>query len=67
MPIYDGHQMRHGNRVDGPAMIEQVTTAIFVDTQFDCVVDALGSFVLFRKGRDELARAALGNQTTASA
>ncbi len=67
VPIYDGHQMRHGNRVDGPAMIEQVTTAIFVDTQFDCVVDALGSFVLFRKGRDELARAALGNQTTASA
>ncbi len=60
VPIYDGHAMRHGNRVDGPAMIEQVTTAIFVDASFDCVVDALGSFVLFRKGREDLVRAALG-------
>jgi len=60
VPIYDGHAMRHGNRVEGPAMIEQVTTAIFVDASFDCVVDALGSFVLFRKGRDDLVRAALG-------
>ncbi len=60
VPIYDGHAMRHGNRIDGPAMIEQVTTAIFVDATFDCVVDALGSFVLFRKGREDLVRAALG-------
>lgn len=59
VPIYDGHRMRHGNRVDGPAMIEQETTAIFVDASFDCVVDALGSFVLFRKGRDDLVRTAL--------
>ncbi len=64
VPIYDGHRMRHGNRVDGPAMIEQVTTAIFVDASFDCVVDALGSFVLFRKGREDLVRAALGESET---
>ncbi|MCO5099974.1 MAG: hydantoinase/oxoprolinase family protein [Burkholderiaceae bacterium] len=64
VPIYDGHAMRHGNRVDGPAMIEQVTTAIFVDASFDCVVDALGSFVLFRKGREDLVRAALGERET---
>ncbi len=64
VPIYDGHAMRHGNRVDGPAMIEQVTTAIFVDASFDCVVDALGSFVLFRKGREDLVRAALGERRT---
>jgi len=65
VPIYDGHAMRHGNRVEGPAMIEQVTTAIFVDASFDCVVDALGSFVLFRKGRDDLVRAALGEAKSA--
>jgi len=59
VPIYDGHRMRHGNRVEGPAMIEQVTTAIFVDAGFDCVVDALGSFVLFRKGREDLVRTTL--------
>jgi hypothetical protein len=64
VPVYDGHRMRHGNRVAGPAMIEQVTTAIFVDASFDCVVDALGSFVLFRKGREDLVRAALGERRT---
>ncbi|HOL37397.1 MAG TPA: hydantoinase/oxoprolinase family protein [Rubrivivax sp.] len=59
LPVYDGHRMRHGNRVDGPALVEQETTAIFVGASFDCVVDALGSFVLFAKGRDDLVAATL--------
>lgn len=52
--VYAGERLRHGNRVDGPAVIEQETTAIFVGAGFDCVVDALGSFVLFAKGREDL-------------
>ena len=35
-------------------MIEEVTTAVFVSASFDCIVDALGSFVLYAKGRDDL-------------
>ncbi|PKO72279.1 MAG: 5-oxoprolinase [Betaproteobacteria bacterium HGW-Betaproteobacteria-14] len=54
IPVYDGHRLRFGNRVDGPAMIEQETTAIFVSASYDCAVDALGSFVLFQKGREDL-------------
>jgi len=54
VPIYDGHKMRFGHRVTGPAMIEQVTTAIFVGASFDCVCDQFGSFVLYRKGREDL-------------
>ncbi len=60
VPIYDGHRMRFGNRIDGPAMIEQATTAIFVSASYDCVVDALGSFAVYRKGREDLCRAAFG-------
>jgi len=52
--VYAGDRLRHGNRVDGPAVIELETTAIFVSAGFDCVVDALGSFVLFAKGREDL-------------
>ena len=52
--VYDGHRMRCGHRVAGPALIEQQTTAIFVSAAFDCVVDALGSFVLYLKGREDL-------------
>jgi N-methylhydantoinase A len=54
--------MRHGNRIDGPAMIEQETTAIFVSDAFDCVVDALGSFALFRKGREDLVKSCLNKE-----
>jgi N-methylhydantoinase A len=54
VPVYDGHRMRFGNRIDGPALVEQETTAIFVSSAYDCVVDALGSFALFAKGREDL-------------
>ena len=59
IPLYDGHRMRYGNRIQGPAMIEQETTAIFVSAAFDCVVDAYGSFALFRKGREDLVKSGL--------
>ncbi len=52
--VYDGHQMQHGNRVCGPALIEQVTTAILVSDSYDCVVDKYGSFVVYGKGREDL-------------
>jgi N-methylhydantoinase A len=54
VPVYDGHALRHGNRIAGPALIEQVNTAIFVSQAYDCVCDRAGSFAVFRKGRDEL-------------
>ena len=54
VPVVDGHRLAHGNRVRGPAMIEQETTAIFISNAYDCVVDALGSFALYAKGREDL-------------
>ena len=54
VPIYDGHRLRYGNRIVGPALIETVTTAVFVSAGFDCVVDRYGSFALYRKGREDL-------------
>jgi len=59
VPVYDGHRMHHGNQVAGPAIIEQVTTAIFVSEAFDCVVDEFGSFALYLKGREDLVAGAL--------
>jgi N-methylhydantoinase A len=54
VPVYDGHRMRCGHRIEGPALVEQQTTAIFVGDGHDCTVDTLGSFVLFAKGREDL-------------
>ncbi len=50
VPIYDGAKLRPGHRVAGPAVIEEVTTAILVSASFDCVCDRHGSFALHRKG-----------------
>ena len=54
VPVYDGHAMHCGMRVAGPALIEQQTTAIFISDSYDGLVDSLGSFVLYAKGREDL-------------
>jgi N-methylhydantoinase A len=54
VPVYDGHALRHGNRIIGPALVEEETTAVVISAGFDAVCDPLGSLVLYRKGREEL-------------
>ena len=56
VPIYDGHRLHCGQRIAGPAIIEQVTTAVVLTASFDAIVDRYGSFVLYRKGREDLDR-----------
>lgn len=53
LPVYDGDALVYGNRVEGPALIEQATTTVFVPTEYDVLCDALGSFVLYLKERAE--------------
>ncbi len=54
MPVFDGHVLRPGNRVPGPAVVEQRNTTLFVDAAFDMVVDPVGSFVVYRRGKEAL-------------
>ncbi len=54
VPVYNGHDLRYGNQLTGPALIEQETTAIWVSRTFNCICDAYGSFVLYRKEREDL-------------
>ena len=59
VPVYDGAQLHFGHKVTGPAMIEQVTTAIFVSANFDCVLDVNDSFALYLKDREDLVSSGL--------
>jgi len=59
IPVYDGHQLTHGQHLTGPAIIEEITTAIFVGESFNCLVDKFGSFVLYQKGREDLVATSL--------
>ena len=52
--VFDGEKLRHGNLIEGPAIIEQVNTTLFVSANFDCVCDAYGSFVVYEKGKASL-------------
>jgi N-methylhydantoinase A len=54
VPVYDGHRLRCGQRIAGPAIVEQVTTSIVLTGAWDAIVDRHGSFVLYRKGREDL-------------
>jgi len=54
VPIYDGHATRHGNRITGPAIVEQVNTTLFLSPSYDCRCDSHGSFVVYAKGRGDM-------------
>jgi len=49
VPVYDGHKTRHGNRLAGPAIVEQVNTTLLLTSSFACVCDSYGSFAVTRK------------------
>ncbi len=51
--IFDGHKLRHGNKITGPAVIEQVHTTIFVPPQYNLICDKYGSFTMYLKDKEE--------------
>lgn len=53
VPVFDGALLRFGNKIPGPAIIEQVNTTTFVTPEYSCIVDRFGSFVLYLKDREE--------------
>jgi N-methylhydantoinase A len=50
--VFDGDRLRYGNKVEGPAIIEQVNTTTFVSQEFSAICDAYGSFTLYLKSRE---------------
>jgi len=52
--VYDGHTLRYGNAITGPAIIEQKNTTLFVSAVFDVHVDPMGSFLVYRRGREDI-------------
>lgn len=60
VPVYDGHRMVCGNRVEGPALIEQVNTTTFVTPEYNVVCDRYGSYTVYLKEREEAIWEGLG-------
>ena len=54
--VYDGHALRAGNQISGPALIERTDTTIYVTESFEARVDGYGTCVLTRIAADEVGR-----------
>jgi len=53
VPVYDGHKLRYGNKVEGPAVIEQVNTTTFVTPEYNILSDKYGSYTMFLKTKEK--------------
>jgi len=45
-PVYDGARLLAGNRIQGPAVIEEPTTTVVIPKAFSCAVDPWRNYVL---------------------
>lgn len=52
VPVFDGARLKHGNRINGPAIIEQVNTTTFITDEYAMVCDRFGSYTLYLKSRE---------------
>lgn len=60
VPVYDGHKLRYGNKVEGPALIEQVNTTTFVSPEFNVLCDRYGSYTMYFKSKEKAIARKLG-------
>ncbi len=51
--VFDGLKLKHGNKIEGPAVLEQVHTTTFVTPEFNVLVDSSGSYTLYLKSREK--------------
>jgi N-methylhydantoinase A len=51
VPIYDGRMMGYGNKLAGPAIIEEPTTTIFVTPDHNLVCDRYNNYLMYPKER----------------
>ncbi|MDP6385907.1 MAG: hydantoinase/oxoprolinase family protein, partial [Planctomycetota bacterium] len=49
VPVYDGHELRAGNQIAGPALVDRVDTTLFISASFEARMDEFRSLVLTRK------------------
>jgi N-methylhydantoinase A len=51
--VFDGLRLKFGNKISGPAILEQVNTTTLVTPEYDLMVDRYGSYTMYWKGMEE--------------
>jgi N-methylhydantoinase A len=52
VPVYNGFKLKYGNKIAGPAIIEQVNTTTFITDEYAMACDKFGSYTLYLKSRE---------------
>ena len=50
MPIYDGSRLGYGNKVSGPAIVEEPTTTIFLAPDYQLTCDRYSNYLIYSQG-----------------
>ena len=50
--VFDGSKLKFGNKITGPAIIEQLNTTTFVTPEYNLMVDQYGSYTMYLKDRE---------------
>jgi len=51
--VFDGMGLKYGNKVVGPAIIEQVNTTTLVTSEYNILVDKYGSYTMYLKEKEK--------------
>ncbi|UCG70926.1 MAG: hydantoinase/oxoprolinase family protein [Thermoplasmata archaeon] len=53
LDVYDGFTLKCGNRIEGPAIIEQVNTTTFLSPEYNVICDKYGSYTMYLKTKEK--------------
>ena len=51
--VFDALKLEFGNRIEGPAILEQDNTTTFVTPEYNVLVDMYGNYTIYLKDREE--------------
>ncbi len=51
--VFDALKLEYGNRIEGPAILEQDNTTTFVTPEYNVLVDMYGNYTIYLKEREE--------------
>ncbi len=53
IPVFDALKLEFGNRLKGPAILEQVNTTAFITPDYSVMVDKFGSYTVYNKNLED--------------
>ncbi len=59
--VFDALKLEFGNRIEGPAILEQDNTTTFVTPEYNVLVDMYGNYTIYLKDREEEVRERIVN------